>query len=149
MKITEFALNETKVEGGVWVEAGEGLRLRLARLGNVRYAEYLRKLGRPLRRKLRKDTHTIQEIRELTCKAMARHVLLGWENLTDAEDKPIPYSEEKANELLLKYGEFRELVEELSSDTANFQDDDEDEEILGKQSDGTPNGRPTAKTSKQ
>lgn len=98
---------------GVWVEAGAGLRLLIARLGNPEYNKYLNTLLRPLRAKLGGVGEiNPADIEEVTLRAIAEHILLGWENLTDTvngEEVPVPYSKQKALELL-QIPDFAEIV---------------------------------------
>ena len=59
---------------------------------------------------------------EIQNKALARYILLGWRNLTDDDDNSIPYSEEKAYELLCdpENFDFRKIVVALSGEQEVF-----------------------------
>lgn len=127
MKISTFKTNEQREQEGVWEDAGGGLRLKVARLGNLRYEEYLRQTGKPYARQMRHGTVDNKVLEDLIRQAMARHVLLDWENLDDEQGNPIPYSHEKALELLTKYRDFHQMVLEIAQDARLFKEQDLEE----------------------
>ncbi len=105
---------------GVWVDAG-GLKLRIARMGNPKYNEYARQLGKPHAMQIRHGAGDAAKVLEdVIKKAMARHVLLGWENLEDDAGSPIPYSEAKAMELLTGFPDFYRMVLEFAQEAEHF-----------------------------
>lgn len=123
-KISQFATNAQKEKEGAWVDAGGGLRLKIARLGNSDYEEHLRKLSKPYSRQIRMNTIENEVLETVIRKATAKYILLDWENLTDDDDKPIPYSEAKAYELLTEYRDFMKMVTELAGEVELFRQDD-------------------------
>lgn len=121
--IQDFRTDTSKETDGVWVNAGAGLRLKIARMGNAKYKQYQQTLIRPLQEELSGVGEVSPEkVQEITRKAMAKHILLGWENLQDVKKTPtgdvvyvvntdgkitdepelvdVPYSVEKAEEFL-------------------------------------------------
>lgn len=88
-------------ESGIWVDFDQGIRLRIARLGNTKYESFLREKqaetlvtrGRRRRQKLDLDQGS-----DILKEAVARFVLVDWQNIDDGDGKPIPYSWEKALE---------------------------------------------------
>ena len=130
MKISEFKTNTDAEKEGVWIEVGAGLRLRVARLGNPSYEAYIRKHGRKHLIQLKTGTLTDdKEVLELTRRAMARHVLVDWENLQDDDGINVEYSVERAEEYLA-IKDFMELVFKLSGERELFKQQ-RDEEDLG------------------
>ena len=131
--IKQLSFDRSKEQNGVWVDEngivvptpeGDGLFLKIARLGNPGYKEHLRKLGKPHQRKIRKGNVKIELVEELSKKAIAKHVLLDWKNLQDENEKgklvDVPFSEKKALEYLKQYEEFYEMVVEFATDAELF-----------------------------
>jgi len=116
MKISEFATDVQAEVEGVWIDVGDGLKLRVARFGNKRFQRYLASMAKPFSR-----TSPTNEIAEgILRKAIARHVLMDWENLTEEDGTDIGYSEEKAVELFESHNDFYMLVQDLSKEVDNF-----------------------------
>ena len=129
MRISEFATNKTAEVEGVWQEVGLGAELKIARAGNPKYTEYLRQLAKPYRARLRRRDIPEDIAEAITIKALAKHVLLDWKGIEDEHGELIPYSVEKAENLLKEYPDFRELVAVLSDDMTLFQIES-DEEVV-------------------
>lgn len=145
--IEAFASDRTLETEGVWVTIEHGVRLLVARMNNPKYLARLRELMRPHQAELRlsrarytvdgkeappRDAASDELMEKLAIRAMARCILLGWENLfeskrngsgevvLDKDGKPelveVPYSEEKAHEYLRKFREFQLIVMEVAND---------------------------------
>jgi hypothetical protein len=124
MKISKFRTNADAEIDGVWVPVGEGLELRVARIGNPRYKAMIRNAGKSQRMATQLTGNIdMDAIEELTLKAIANHVLLDWKNLEDDDGDQIPYSVDKAMELL-QIQDFRSIVEAIASDAQHFRDSD-------------------------
>lgn len=114
--IERFATDEKLETEGVWVEAGSGLKLKIARLNNAAYEEELRRLGKPYMRQIRLGTVDGNVLETIAIKATAKHVLKGWEGLEDENGKEIEYTTLKAEDILLKYRDFYKLVSEFAQE---------------------------------
>lgn len=122
MKITKFRTNKQSEIDGVWVDAGEGLRLLIARQGNARYNESMRRHGSPLVPQIKSGSVSIDQAEQVTCRAMAETILLNWENLQDENGVNVPYSTDQAYKYLLEMRDFRDLVQELSNTVQNYRE---------------------------
>ena len=97
-RITEIMADMEKVEKGQWFPFAMGIKLLIANINSAKYREarkaiidkHMRATGK---RKLMPD-----EILDLVRPAVAKHILLGWENLEDETGATIDYSPEKALE---------------------------------------------------
>lgn len=128
MKISKFAMDGTLAQEGVWEDAGhDDLRVKVARMNNPRYREYLRALGRPLVRRSRRNMLDFDAMEAMTQKAVARYVLLDWKNLEDDEGNEIPYSPDKAFEFFKAYPDFYEAVTEIANDVELFRAEDHED----------------------
>lgn len=122
-KITAFEMDEKKENEGVWVKAGAGLDLLIARLGNKQCKKYLLQHGKPFTQKMMRlgmIDETDTEISDEFYQALAHTVLLGWKNLQDDSNQDIPYTPEKAYEFLKKYTEFSAMVLEYAQNAELF-----------------------------
>tara|TARA_Y100000310_G_C20478150_1_gene713421 strand:- start:247 stop:714 length:468 start_codon:yes stop_codon:yes gene_type:complete len=144
-----FKINKLKTTSqGVWVDCGQGLKLKVARLGNPTYEEELRKLGKPYMRQMRLGTMNVEDIENLAKKAISKHIIQGWENLED-DDGPIEFSPEKALELFNEYPDFYTLVKDVSNEAELFRTDEMEEAAGNSEAtcDSNLNGGSTKSTS--
>ena len=121
-KLTQFQGDVAREEQGVWVEYAAGVEFRIARLNNPAYQKCLRKLLKADGRRFRRRRPTDENAEKLTNRALAQHVLVDWRNLEDEDGSPIPYSVEKALEILSdpQYHDIRDFVVEVATDSDVF-----------------------------
>ena len=126
MKLSNFKQNVAASTDGVLVDIGDGFKLRIARMGNKKYQDELKRLTKPYKRAMKNDTLADSVYEELYNKAMAEAVLLGWEGLSDDAGEEIAYSKEKALELLSDpaYEDFKTLVIDLANEQETFRSQD-------------------------
>lgn len=121
-KISRLKADPQREVEGVWVDVYDGLRLRVARLTNPHFREAVRKQGRKHQLSMRRGLVDDAQLDDITRVAVAKYVLLGWENLVDDNDKPIPYSPEKALEIFKESPDFYDMVIEYANDITLFKD---------------------------
>lgn len=121
MDLSDFDLSDTLSIEGRWVPVGKTGRLKIARMNNEKYREYVKKQTKPYRSAIRAGTVDDELMTEIVVRAMARHILLDWEGITEKK-VPITYTIEKAEELLRTKEPFRELVASLATDQQLFQE---------------------------
>lgn len=115
-----FGTDKDAEQEGVWIEFGsDGARVLIARQGNPRYQETIRRLRRPYAN-FRAGQIPEAIALEIFRKVTAETVLLGWEGIT-LDGKPLPYSYDNALKLITDYPDFHEMVTTASSNLANFQ----------------------------
>lgn len=112
-----FKTDEKSEQEGItveyMVEADQPpVRIRIARAGgsNSRYARVFEAKVKPYRRQLAAGTLDEQTSRRLYAEVYADSVVLGWENLTDDKDQPIPFNRENCVKILM---DLPELADEL------------------------------------
>lgn len=135
MKLDSFKTDQSKEVEGMWVDAGSGLQLKIARINNPKYESYLQSIGRPIRHKIQRGSANNSEIEDIAKRAMAKYVLLDWHNLQDDSEgtitgqphSDVQYSEERALKILREYREFFFLVQDMASDAEMFRQDYEEE----------------------
>jgi hypothetical protein len=126
MKISDFLRDEEREEGGVWVEIAEGLEIKIAALGSVKFEQHLRRISKRHRVAARRGVLSEETAEDLMKQAMARHVVLDWRNLQDEDGSDVPYSEAAALEYLRSSRKFFRLVRDIATDEATFRADAEE-----------------------
>lgn len=105
MNIETLRRDSKAVERTAWIESipdmGD-LRLHVRGLGNAEYRRHQERLSDALPRTARINGRPDPVARDqIVAECLAETVLLGWENLTDAKGKKVPFSKGKAREFLL------------------------------------------------
>lgn len=124
-------------EEGVWTKY-EGSDFRIAHVNNPKFQSYFTKLQLPHKRQIDKGTLDADTQLEIMCKAMSRYVLVGWQNVINNDEEPVPYTVDAAQKVLIENADFREFVQDFAMDLSNFR-----EEVIsetGKSSSSTSNG---------
>lgn len=142
MKFSKFATDKSLETEGAWVDIGDGAQVRVARIGNDKYAKRLETLYKPYRRMQRTNTVPDDLARKLFIDALAHTVLLEWKGFTGEDGTEVPYSASAAIEKLTELKDFRELVVEIASEAATYRNEEieEEGEVLAKKSSGTSTG---------
>jgi hypothetical protein len=120
MKFSNFATDLDLEEKGVWVDLGEGTRLKLARIGNPAYKKLMREKLKPYRTQSARAGISDQKWSEINCDVLSKTVLLDWEGWEDDKDKPVKYSQKHAYDMLMGLKDFRAMVVELADQQATF-----------------------------
>jgi len=120
MKFSSFQTDPTKELEGVDIPVAEGLVLKIGRYGTPRFDDHMRRISTVHQRGLQTGSISSEVLEDLQKRVMAHHVLLGWTNLQDADGKEIPYSKDKAYELMKESRDFFLLVRNLSQQQDHF-----------------------------
>ena len=117
-----FGTDATKEKEGVWYDIAEGLRMRIARIGNPNYQKRFQILSKPYRRSIRRGTLSDDVAEKLLVQCMSETIVLDWEGVED-EGKEIPYSKDAAVDLLTKYPELRGYINDIANELEGFQEE--------------------------
>jgi hypothetical protein len=106
--IRDTKTNHSAETEGVWVDYQSGSRLLLARFENEKAQTYRIESFRENESVIKgKDLVKADEkAREISTKALAKFVLLGWEGIVDDNGEAVPYSEELAYHYLTESRDF-------------------------------------------
>lgn len=126
MDLKQFKLDKKAEKEGIWVEIGDGAKIKVARLGNPAYQGAIRRMGKPFARQMRHGGVDTDVLEGITRRAMARHILLDWEGL-EVDGEAVEYSEKNALKLLTDYSAFYDLVSECAADNELFRADAQEE----------------------
>ncbi len=124
MDLNKIALDDKKVEEGIWVEVDDTTSLLIARIGNKRFNEIMTREQKPLRRAIRNGTVPDSVSEKILIKAMAGAILLDWRGLT-LDGVEVPYSKQKCIEILsdTRFRDFREFVLEYANDAEQYREE--------------------------
>jgi hypothetical protein len=150
-RLNRIATSTERAADGQWVEfcPAQGdepaLELKIARIGNPRYAQRLQELVRPHRRKVRMGFD--EDMEQFVKVAVAECVLVDWRGLEGEDGKPIPYSKEKSVELLTDpiYSDLLDFVMDVGGDAAIYREQ-EIQTTAGNSSRSSTGSSPSAKT---
>lgn len=130
MRFSEYVTDTTLEEEGVWIKLRRGdAEVLVARAGNSKHDELVRRLRKKHARGFRGDELPREIEESIALEALAKTILLGWRGVTDESgadvpgsgilddnDQPIPYSPEKARELLKLSRDFRLEITEIATE---------------------------------
>jgi len=116
---TSFA-TDAKIEvEGRWVPLSKDAKVLVARAGNQRFTDRMRKLMKQNSINFEdKSKENLDLIEKLVREASAETILLGWEGIT-YKGEPLPYSRENALKLL-EVKDFRNKIQELADQTSGY-----------------------------
>jgi len=110
MRLSAFKTDTKAEQDGVWVPYEHGFEVKLARIGNPRFKEFMMKNGKQQMRRLTSSQDVdLDTADELMREAIAETILLDWRGLLDDHDKPIPFSKEEARKALQIDDFYREI----------------------------------------
>lgn len=121
MKLSKIKKDTNAAESGVWInKVLDDLDVKIASAGNRKYLDCLRQLMKPYQRSYKSMGDEV--FLEIQNKAISKYILVDWRNLQDEEGNEIPYSADKAYELLQdpENEEFRKIVVSLSEESEVF-----------------------------
>ena len=122
-----FGVDTKKEQEGVVHDMGEGLKMRIARIGNPNYQKKFQTLSRPHRRALKRGTLADDVAEQLLVQCLAETIVLDWEGLEEG-GKEIPYSLENAIRILTDYPELRSYVNDIANELEGYQAEEEEED---------------------
>jgi hypothetical protein len=128
MDISAIKGNDSAVNEGRWFPMDETTKVRICSRHKDAFKKAMRRAARKNRSKSRSAEATDILGDKLSCKAMAEHIVVGWEGVTEG-GKKVPYSIETAERYLNEVPVFFEFVESCASDMEAFADGAESEEI--------------------
>ncbi len=121
MKISKIKRDINAVVDGIWVtRVIDDLDVKVASTDSRKYTDSLRVALKPYQRNLKNMEN--DQFAQIQNKCVAKYILLDWKNLVGDDGVEIPYSSEKALELLNdpEMADFRETILNLSSEQELF-----------------------------
>lgn len=117
----KFGSNPEAEANGVKIPLGGDAYIIVAHIGNKAFKKHLQALTKPHRHAIANGTIDDKVYDGIFCKAIARHILVGWYGVT-LNGKKLEYSTETAEQILMDptMHAFREFVVAQSGELDNF-----------------------------
>lgn len=107
------------IDSGVWAKF-EDSEFLLASANNLKFQRELARLQAPHRRKADRGQLDPAIMKDILCEAMSKTIVLDWKNVQSTDGAQAAYSQENAYLALKNSDEFREFVQDYSTDLQNF-----------------------------
>ncbi|MDP6698088.1 MAG: hypothetical protein QGH25_00440 [Candidatus Latescibacteria bacterium] len=114
-----YGTDETAELEGTWVDMGEGLKIKIARLNNPNYVKVHNRLMQPYRGQTMRGTMSPEVTLRITCESLAETILLDWDGM-EYNGKKLPHSTANALKVLTEFKDFREDVIFLAAEKETF-----------------------------
>lgn len=114
-----FGIDKRDAESGKWFDLEDGGRVRVAKLGCLRFKAEVQRLQKPHLAVLQSSMDSSELLDKITVVAMSRTILVDWDNI-NLDGEAVEYSSAKAEEMMLMFPDFREIVSALSIERRNF-----------------------------
>jgi hypothetical protein len=125
MSIYKKFRTDKKVEReGIELEYGDGAIFRIARAGgsNKGFKRRMEQVQRKYRRQIHHGLLTEDQGRKVLVEAYADTVILGWENVTDADDNPLDFTRENVIQVLTDLPDLFDDIREQAEDASLFRE---------------------------
>lgn len=117
----EFETDRDAESEGVWVDLGDGAKVKVARFNNPAHEKAVRRHQKPYKSILNTGRPLPKDVAdEITIKTMVETILLGWEGMADRHGDPLPYTPASAERLLRDLPDFRNTVAGLALTAETF-----------------------------
>ena len=108
-KLSQLKTDKKKEIEGVLIDYDLDVKLLVASVNNPKYKEHRTELLRPYMQAIRSGKDDVDVVEHIK-PAIARHLLIGWQNITDDKGRTIEYSEKAALELLNELPDMVNLI---------------------------------------
>ena len=105
---------------------GDGLKMRIARIGNPKYQKRFQALSKPHRRAIRRSTLADEVAEKLLVQCLSETIVLDWEGLEENGEEVL-YSLENCIRILTDYPELRNYVNDIANELEGYQAEDDEE----------------------
>lgn len=122
-----YATDKNLEEEGVWVDYGEGLKVKVRRLNSKHSRQLRRKLEKPYATQFRgrEMPESLQE--ELLNKQLAGSVVVDWEGVPNPDNttEMLPCNPENILLMVSRFNDFRDDILTAAMEKTTFQKEDE------------------------
>ena len=125
MKLSTIQQNVEAAEEGVWIEeVYEGLSVKVARNGNRAASKLTKALFKPHQAQYERNKSSVSDkiFEGIQLTVLCQALIKDWKGLEDDEGNEIPFSPEKAREILSDDAnrDFREVIQSLTEEQEVF-----------------------------
>ena len=105
----KYKTDEDKEVEGAWVPLSATARIKVARMGNTRYRECMRKKSAPYRQSGIANTIPPEVLEQIVREAVAETILVDWKGIT-TDGTDVPYSKDTSLKFCTDLKDFYNLV---------------------------------------
>ena len=115
-----FGTDKNLEQEGAWIDLGDGARIKVARLTNKAFRDFVERRKRNQRHALESGGDAAEAIANaILIEGMARFILLGWETVAiDGVNQE--YCTANADKILNEFPDFKNQILAIAADRANF-----------------------------
>ena len=112
----KFKTDDAREENGVWVDFGDGIRVRVRRIRS-RFSQAVRlELEKPHSEAIRRGPLSNEVAEDLMMKQIAKALIADWEGITDEEGNVLECTYENKLAIIKSLSEFRDEILQVSMD---------------------------------
>ena len=105
----KYKTNEEQEVDGAWVSLSATASIKVARMGNIRYRECMRKKSAPYRQSGIANAIPPEVLEQVVREAVAETILVGWKGIT-TDGVDVPYSRETSLKFCTDLKDFYNVV---------------------------------------
>lgn len=123
-RLSSIRRDQAKQADGVWCAYEFDIRVRIRHIGYRPYLEMANQLTRPHRMRLTSDSLYTDELHRIVAPAVARHLVVAWENVEDDDGAPIACSPSEVERVLAdeRYADFLDWIIEQAREAQNYRE---------------------------
>jgi len=124
----QFKTDKNLEKDGIILDYGEAGRIRIARAGgnNERFKRYTEAQLKPYTRQISAGTMDEKLATKISADIYAKTIILGWEEVTGEDGKPLEFTVENVTKVLLDLPDLFSDIQKAASDATLFRADVQD-----------------------
>ena len=115
-----FLTDQDREEAGVWVDFGDGIRIKVRRLRSRKSLDVRKELEKPFADQIRRAPLDDDTAQDLLLKQMSQGIIADWENVDLGDGVTVPYTVDNAYKLLKALPELRDAILQVSADADSY-----------------------------
>lgn len=118
-----FGTSQSLEQDGIILDFGKGVKIKTRRAGgaNSKFQKLLIKRTAPHKALLKQNLLDESQALEIMAGVYADAVIIGWEGVTDENDKPLAFNRENVIKVLLDLPDLFNAIQDATADHSNFQ----------------------------
>lgn len=117
----QFGTNRLAESAGVWIEIGQGARVKVGRSTSPQYRKKLQEVIRPHRGVINANAMDDAEAHKLFARAAAGTLLIDWAGI-EIDGKPVQFSVDAAEQIMIDIPDFYNAIKGFADDAALFRE---------------------------
>lgn len=116
----DFSTNKKLEDEGVWIDIGDGAKLKIARAGNKQANAVSKQLAKPYMAQIQYGKLSDEVATQIAVEVMAKAILLDWKGI-QYDGQEMPYNTDNAIKILTELPDFRDYVSQVANERKTFQ----------------------------